>query len=47
MLVGDVLLAVDQTPVESPEELMDLMMATGADRQLLDCMSCAALPQPN
>ena len=30
VLVGDVLLAVDQTPVESPEELMDLMMVTGA-----------------
>jgi S1-C subfamily serine protease len=30
MLVGDILLAVDQTPIESPEELMDLMMATAA-----------------
>jgi serine protease Do len=30
MLVGDVLLAVDQTSIESPEELMDLMMATPA-----------------
>lgn len=30
MLVGDVLLALDQTPIESPEELMDLLMTTGA-----------------
>lgn len=30
MLVGDVLLTVDQTPIESPDELMDLMMKTGA-----------------
>jgi S1-C subfamily serine protease len=30
LLVGDVLLAVDQTPIESPDELMDLMMKTGA-----------------
>ena len=30
MLVGDVLLAIDQTAIESPEELMDLMMKIGA-----------------
>ena len=30
MLVGDVLLAVDDTPIESPEELMDLLSARGA-----------------
>jgi S1-C subfamily serine protease len=30
VLVGDVLLALDQTPIESPDELMDLMMRTGA-----------------
>jgi S1-C subfamily serine protease len=30
MLVGDVLLGFDKTPVESPEELMDLLLATGA-----------------
>jgi S1-C subfamily serine protease len=30
VLVGDVLLALDDTPVESPEELMDLLLATGA-----------------
>ena len=30
VLVGDVLLAMDETPVESPEELMDVLMATGA-----------------
>jgi S1-C subfamily serine protease len=30
MLVGDILLGVDQTSIESPEELMDLMMATAA-----------------
>jgi S1-C subfamily serine protease len=30
MLVGDILLEVDQTPIESPEELMDMMLATAA-----------------
>jgi S1-C subfamily serine protease len=30
LLVGDVLLAIDDTPIESPEELMDMLMATGA-----------------
>jgi S1-C subfamily serine protease len=32
MLVGDVLLALDETPIESPEELMDLLMTKGAGR---------------
>jgi S1-C subfamily serine protease len=30
MLVGDILLALDSTPIESPEELMDLLFTTGA-----------------
>jgi S1-C subfamily serine protease len=30
LLVGDVLLAVDETPVDSPEALMDLLAAAGA-----------------
>jgi S1-C subfamily serine protease len=30
VFVGDVLLAFDDTPIESPEELMDLLLATGA-----------------
>jgi S1-C subfamily serine protease len=30
MLVGDVLLAVDQAPLDSPEQLMDLLAASGA-----------------
>jgi serine protease Do len=30
VLVGDILLAIDQAPVASPDELMDLMMKTGA-----------------
>ena len=30
ILVGDVLLAIDETPLESPEELMDVLMTTGA-----------------
>ena len=35
VLVGDVLLAVDQQPIDSPEELMDLMHAAGAGRQVV------------
>jgi S1-C subfamily serine protease len=34
MLVGDILVAVDQTFIESPEELMDLMMATAAGQRV-------------
>ena len=30
VLVGDVVLALDATPVDSPEELMDLLLTTGA-----------------
>ena len=30
ILVGDVLMKFDDTPIDSPEELMDLLMATGA-----------------
>jgi S1-C subfamily serine protease len=30
VLVGDVLLRLDQTPIESSEELMDLLMTAGA-----------------
>jgi S1-C subfamily serine protease len=30
MLVGDVLLAIDETAIESPDELMDVMMKIGA-----------------
>jgi len=30
ILVGDVLMKFDETPIDSPEELMDLLMATGA-----------------
>lgn len=33
MLVGDVVLALDQTPVDSPEELMDLLLTTGAGHE--------------
>ena len=34
VFVGDVLLAVDQKPVDSLEELMDLMQATGAGQRV-------------
>jgi S1-C subfamily serine protease len=30
LLVGDVLVSLDETPIESPEELMDLLMTAGA-----------------
>jgi S1-C subfamily serine protease len=30
VLVGDVLLAIDDTPIESPEALIDVLMITGA-----------------
>jgi S1-C subfamily serine protease len=32
VLVGDVLLSIEGTPVESPEELLDLLMTIGAGR---------------
>jgi S1-C subfamily serine protease len=32
VLVGDVLLSIDGTPVESPEELLDLLMTIGVGR---------------
>jgi S1-C subfamily serine protease len=34
VLVGDVLVAVEETPLESPEELMDLLMTTGAGHKV-------------
>ncbi len=32
LMVGDVIVTLDGTPIDSPEQLMDLLMTTGADR---------------
>ena len=34
ILVGDVLLALDDTPIESPEELLDLLLVRGAGQSM-------------